>query len=405
MEIAQLILRARTKGGQNSVEESVLGNNKVAPKDLPDSYYVGQEFVEDSERVDALIHFHFRSPVEFTNINFDFGKLHVRQQENGEIFCSIERMLSKKLFETITSVAQIKAEDATLEQVNQLMSVTHFIIGYIDLYLPTINDRILQGKYLEGHILARTISISEIYGITIRDREGKRGGFILWPAPLKGFPPSKLKTNQDAVYIRDLIDAMTAYFQYNLDDCIRKVITSLENSFIHYQVKPTQQSDGFLWFRRRTKFSRQIEEYVTENHYGYSERDLKILRKNILFVYGLRNKIVHDKLRINSHQTTVCRKAIGTLLYIYQGNFINAEHRKYIFSFYGQFQLIDEQYNGTSLDRIEWLHRKPKKISEGQIIRNPDDMNKWMFQSLQISRQERSAALRGEWEQPPQGIL
>lgn len=66
----------------------------------------------------------------------------------------------------------------------------------------------------------------------------------MWPLPIPGFPEvNKFKERLDVIFVRDLIDAMTEYFYFNLDECVRKVITSLENYFIYYNLKaPTNNS-------------------------------------------------------------------------------------------------------------------------------------------------------------------
>lgn len=234
--------------------------------------------------------------------------------------------------------------------------------------MPEINAHIERQKYLDGHILARTISLPDLFDVAVVNLKEDKGGMVIWPIPLAIFHPSKLAPDKDAVFIRDLISAMTSYFQYDLDEGIRKVITSLENCFSIYRLIP--KSENFLArlfqpiFGKRFKIRKLINEYVKENYYPYIERDLAILRTNILFIYHLRNLVVHDRLRIHPSQTTVCRKAIGTLLYLYQGKFLKDEHRAYIFSFYSQFISIYEQYNGYSLELAEWNQAIEKKKTQ-----------------------------------------
>lgn len=359
----------------------------ISQDKLPKSYYVGQEYVEDPDKIDVFIKFKFRPAVVFSNINFDYSKLRVRQIERGEVLCTLEKTISQKLFTAISDPKDI----------HSLFRVTGFVLGYIKLYLPSINEHIQEQKYLDGHILARTISLNDIYGVLVANRAGDKTGVAAWPVPISGFPPSKLSPGQDAIFIRDMIDAMTAYFQYDLDECIRKVITSLENCFSHYKLSPSSTS-------KVNKIKRLIDEYVQEAHYPYIERDLKILRENILFIYHVRNLVVHDKLRISPSNTTVCRKAIGTLLYLYQGNFINIEQRTYIFSFYSQFITIFEGYSGYSLERAEWnIHEMKERNEHPPIINTPDDMNRFMFEGLQITTQEKEDILSGKREEhlPP----
>ena len=72
-----------------------------------------------------------------------------------------------------------------------------------------------------------------------------------------------MRSNEpDAVFIRDLIDAMTDYLYYDLDECIRKTITSVENFFLHYKLSPASEN---IWNRivsllkgKRTKMQKLI---------------------------------------------------------------------------------------------------------------------------------------------------
>lgn len=364
---------------------------------IPDSYYVGQEYVDDPNKIDVLIKFKFRPATVFSNIDFNYSKLQFRQLPGGEVLCTLSKKISLKLFIVISQ----------RKDVHLLFRATSYIIGYIKLYLPLINEQIQKQKYLDGHILARTISLNDLYDILVVKQAVDEGGLVDWPMAIMAFPASNLTTAQDAVFIRDLIDAMTAYFQYNLDDCIRKIITSLENCFSYYQLIIPSKS---LWGRlvallkgRRIKIQKLVKEYIQEGKSPYIERDLAILRRNILFIYRLRNMVVHDKLRINPRQTTICRKGIGTLLYLYQGSFLSVEHRSYIFDLYSQFISIYEQQSGYSLEIAEWRERTKDKNKKSNIINTPDDMNRWMFENLRITKQEIKDTLSGKLEEhlPP----
>lgn len=389
----QLRVTAKSKEDNGSQEPKEF----IPPEKLPESFYVGQDYIEDLEKVDVLIHFTFKSPVVFSNSNFSYRSLSVSQNQNGEVICIIKKTLSKKLF----------SELIDKKDINKLIRAINPIMGYIRLYLPTINAYIQEQKYLEGHILGRMISASDIYNVLVTDLNKKNGGLLPWPTPLTGFPPSKLTNKQDVVYTRDLIDAMSSYFQYNLDDCIRKVITSLENCFLHYELTlpPRSKQEWLkkLIFGKEYKIKKLINFYITENYYGYIERDLQKLRKNILFIYKLRNLIVHDKLRIHPSQTTICKKAIGTLLYLYQGSFIEKDRREYISSLHGQFMMIGEMYNGYSLEIIDWNNSLEKKNTRPNIINNKDDMDRFVFEGLSIKEKEEKSILSGQIEEhfPP----
>lgn len=351
---------------------------------LPKSFYVGQEYVEDPDRVDALILFKFHPAVLFSNIEVDCDEFHILQIAEGEVICTVEKKISKKLLNAISNPKDGQS----------FSRAAKFILGYIRNYMPLINKHIQRKKYMDGHILGKTVSLWDINGVIVSSRKGDKIGEVAWPVPISGFPPSVRSKELDAVFIRDLIDAMTDYFHYDLDDCIRKVITSLENCFLHYKLKLPPTSENFwnhisdLLRGKRTKIRKLINEYVQERHYPFIERHLKILRDNILFIYRLRNLLVHDKLRIDPYQLATCRKAIGTLLYLYQGNFVNDEHRAYISSLSTQFIFTFEIHCGCDLEEIEFCEKTNKKRTP-KAINTPEDMNEFMFKPLRITKKEK----------------
>ena len=251
-----------TLEGNQTQSSSSDSTSKV---DIPKSYYVGQGYIEDPDRIDALISFKFRPAVFFSNFIFDYEELHVQQFDGGEIFYAAKKKISKKLFDDIINPKDGQPPSGTMT----------FILGYIRNYLPIINEHIQRQKYLDGHILARTISLWDINGVIVANPKENKDGKITWPVAISGFPPSIRSEEVDAVFIRDMIDAMTDYYHYDLDDCIRKVITSLENCFSYYKLSPTPEN---LWNRitgligvKRTKFRRTVNEYVKEKNYPFEE--------------------------------------------------------------------------------------------------------------------------------------
>ena len=347
---------------------------------------MAEDYLNDPDKVDVLISFQFRSSGIFAKNKFEKEELGIKQWQDGIAMALIHKVISKKLFEEFCQPLDIKSKD----EVHKRIHLSRFIVGYIKPYIATVNKYILDQKYLEGHILVNTISLVDIFEVSVvqKDSNPLRLGNVLWPTVLPGFPTSKLSAGNDAVFIRDLIDAMTAYFGYNLDDCIRKIITSFENCIKYYNLQ-TSQRDFMSKFLRKVfrvpKIKLVLKEYVREPRYLYQERDLKILRDNFLFIYHLRNLIVHDKLRIDPSQTTVCRQAIGTLIYIYQGNFLSESHRQYIHSFHTQFFLLCEEHSGFSLERIDHLNQNDK-MGRSVFIKSPEDMNKYTFADLKITK-------------------
>lgn len=386
----QLRVTAHRKDGQPT--ESKVGVSDVKAEDIPGSFYVGQEFIEDPEKVEVIIRFSVHSSVTFEKFELNIREFHARQIENGEIICLVEKSISEKLFD----IVKWKGENQM--NINDLTNVTHLILGYIKNYIPKLNEEILRRKYLEAHILAKTFGMPDIRNIYIFNRRSNEAGIIVWPIPVSSFPHSKISSSEDAVFIRDLIDAMTSYFQYNFDDSFRKVITSLENCFSHYRLGTPKDN---IWDKllslikiRRLKIRKLISFYITPQFFPYKERDLKIIRDNILFIYKARNLIVHDRLRVGPKNDSICIKAIHTLLYIYQGSFVPKAHREYISTLNPQFLLLRETYSGVDLERIERAekieHEKERRGISKNIINTPDELNKMMFEGLKIINEEKN---------------
>lgn len=349
-----------------------------------------QEYAND-EIIEVLIKYLVRLPSRVKDFNIDLHPLHVRQ-DGGQIFINLHKKIPKKLFDDIKKFYVLSSSKKEVPKDLYEKNPAQYILGYIRETLPTINTEIIKRKYSEGHIILRTISQFDIERVFLIDDKGKHYQ-VLWPLPLPGclFLPTKeledIEKNPQkfsVVFVKDLIAAMTNYFSFEFDECVRRVITSLENYFIHYDLKK-QPEKG--WLKNR------ISTYIIEEYYGaYKDRDLKIIRENILFIYKLRNLIVHDKIRleINKSNIMLCKKAIGTLLYIYQSKFVRDDGKyDYIFSFHGEFKGIADIVLGLNLDLFKERDEQTSKI---EILRTPDDINRSFFASLAIKDKEKNIA-------------
>ena len=158
--------------------------------------------------------------------------------------------------------------------------------GYLSGILPLLNTEINSQKYLNGHVLNRPISCFDVREITILDKD--TGDLVVIPGPiiLGNFPTAKkLAKENDYIYIRELIDSITSYLYNNLDDCIRKLITSFENFFILHKFEGT--------------FDRKLSELLSGKYCPPAWTDyMNVLYSNMKFLYQVRNNIVHDKLRV-----------------------------------------------------------------------------------------------------------
>ena len=95
-------------------------------------------------------------------------------------------------------------------------------------------------------------------------------------------------------------------------------------------------------------------------------------------------------MRLKLDNLMFCKKAIGTLLYIYQSKFIYKDGKKdYIFAFDMQFKMIADMIIGLNLDHFE---KAEKSTREPEIIRNGDELNRSMFASLKITDKQKKVA-------------
>lgn len=342
-------------------------------------HYVGKKFAEDDEILDTKLEILFYSPAILEPFDFHlYDKKIEAIHKNGFLVISYNQVLSKKLIDDLRSG---KSEQ--------------FIIGYISKYLPQINKEILKQRYSLGHFLVRTYSTLDIYkiylnilGTTLATRQEKI--VLMWPQSITSFPPAEsLAQSEDEIYIRDFIDAGNAYLTGHYDDCIRKIITSIENSFKFYKLKGSTPHglQKLFNFCKKSKFRDIIKINMDKNDIGH-----KVTAENILFIYNLRNKIVHDKFRINPKNGWICKKAIGTLNYIYQFLGKGSNTTAYIFYLSQQFLMLDNFTRGINLDDIK--KNNDEEFNNDQIIDSPQKMDEFMFNGLRISKKEQDIIMK-----------
>ena len=330
--------------------------------DLPEKYYWGMEFVEDKETVEVVIDFSLYSPALLEPFEiFVSGKKITGIQQTNLLHITFEQIISKKLLDTLKGKGH-KDE---------------FIIGYISRYLPSINQEILRQRYSLGHFLVQTYSIFNILMPSVTPKGTEQAILITWAPTLTSFPPLKeFEGKYDEIHIRDFIDAGNSYITGDYDACIRKVITSAENAFRFHGLKGT--------------FVGIIQKYI------YLDKNLgrQVVTENLKFVYKLRNKIVHDKFRINFENGWVCKKAIGTLNYLLQILGVRDGSVRYIHLLSMQFIMSDEYLKGTDLDALKAREEYVEKFKEKiPIIDSPKKMDEFMFEGLRISDEEKDAVL------------
>ncbi|HEY4518709.1 MAG TPA: hypothetical protein VJG48_03780 [Candidatus Paceibacterota bacterium] len=333
------------------------------------------DYYRDPNKIKVLIRYSFRIPSRIDSFRINENNLHAHQ-EGSEIKVAYEKIVSITLLRDLQKHFNDFRYRRKIDYAISQRNPSQYFVGYLKETLPRINLEIARKRYQEGHLILKNVSIFDIEQPFVFDKTSACA--VLWPLPLPKF--EDIPSNVDVVFVRDLIDAMTEYFYFNLDECIRKVITSVENYFLYYNLEPKTQPPP------KSKFIRQVSDYITEDLYQYKERDLRIIRENILFIYELRNKIVHDKLRLNTDNTMICKKAIGTLSYIYQSKYTTLDgKRRHIFGIDGHFKMIADMV-APNLDRFE---ASEKSQREPEVISNEDEMDASMFRSLQIKDDEK----------------
>ena len=327
-------------------------------KELPKSYYIGQEFIEDKEHLTVFIILNFHLSALIKPISFVYKECKVTTDQKAcDFIISIERNISKKLFYSVS-------KNHTSER---------FIIGYINEILPVLNEHLINQKYLCGHLLIRTFSPLDIHEIVIINKENRDFTRLSFPFSITNFPRSEeFAEGSNFKFIRDLIESSTFYYYYNLDDCIRKIISSIENFFILRNITGKSFKEKLLKCLKK------------EHHIIVWEPYLKMFFSNIMYVYKIRNNIVHDKFRMDYNDSWLCKKGIGTLFYIYQTNLNDKNTLRYNFSLMKQFNALDHECMGFSLDEFNDMHKK----SGGSVINSPSDMDKFVFGGLEISKEE-----------------
>ena len=334
-------------------------------------WFNGQEFLEDTERITVVIQYHLYTNVYISKFRLSQENCNIQGQyyERGFVI-EYERKISKKLFECIKE-NQRGAE---------------FIYGILSEIIPLINTEINKQKYSKGQILNRPISCFDIKIISILNEGTKESVSIDGHFILRDFRKlTELKAANDHVFIRDLIDAMTSYLFNNYDDCIRKLITSIENFFI---------TPGCI----NGQFNVKLAKLLSDEHYPNAwSKYLKILNSNMKFIYSTRNKILHDKLRAKFDDSwqDVCHHGIATLQYVYRNSLNTQDTANYVQLLFVQYSRVTNYTHRLNLDKLERLSRE-KSSSTEDIIGTSADIDRIMFKGLKISEDTRRIILSGQ---------
>ena len=324
----------------------------------PASYYVGQEYVEDRRRIPCTITLAFLCPgVLKPTVFWHRGSRVSLCHKAPFLVVEITRKVPTLLWDDI--------------RVGNWRD--RFIVGYVTALMPVINKYLLEVRYLDGHPLSRTYSALEAANITV----AHDGAHVClgWPVSVPPFPRSEeLAPGRDEPYLRDFVDAIHSYFRSDFDDCIRRVVTSVETFFAYR---------GWKAACRPSTFKRVLDNNVEKDSLGG-----QVVTENLKYVYKIRNRIVHGGFRMSRESGMFCDKAIATLRYLIQRCSGDATVSRYAFSHGMQFLLLQSVIGQhLDLDEIERFQRD--KHAPGPPINSMAEMDTHMFTALRFTDRDK----------------
>lgn len=351
---------------------------KIRFDNLPRSYYNGQEYIEDARRTKCLITAETIFPGQIPTYEFWLNGARVSVSQRGNVLViEIYKTISQRLWDDLRLISHGE----------------RFIIGYIASYLPRINRYLLDQRYISGHLLVRTFSIVELFGIRVVCQG--RMVLVRWPVSFPPFPPNAtLAPEMNEIYIRDYIDACSSYFRNDYDDCLRRIVTSAENFF-----------RARNWMSRRESILRRIIRILKRgkkpnpNSFRRVMADNlplhlisgEIMNENMKHIYGVRNKIVHDGFRMSTSSGIFCSKALATLKYMLLRNSGNTQTSNYIHHLHMQFMMQCGVFGeNNNIDMIEKMMRR-KTAPGAPIIDSPETLETTMFSALRFDLRDKNS--------------
>ncbi|MDD5638776.1 MAG: hypothetical protein PHO28_02635 [Candidatus Pacebacteria bacterium] len=274
---------------------------------------------------------------------------------------------------------------------------SQYIISIINQVLPLVNNELDHQKYSKGNILIKRINFLDITKICLIYHEENKNWqniiipLIIFPKECSNLQRKYFQDKLPPIYIRDYIDAMESFIKYNFNDCIRQIITSLEDCFCFYKLKVRKWPLFIdLLINYRGRVPKIIRKYIKHS----------TIKNNLLFLYTLRNKIVHEGFIIKPEHGWICKKGIGTMSYVFQHPFINEIEKEYLLLLVNQFLLIINEINGLDLEDIKKWHQYFNELSEVEkdkfVIKSSEDLDKFMFSGLEITKKEKREILKSQ---------
>lgn len=364
-------------------------------KDTPpeSSRYVGQEYVEDRNKTRMRFDVCLHTPAQLEPFELFHEKRRIAGVQRGrELTISFEETLPRTLIDDIAWGRKNYAQ---------------YVLGYISSPLTRVNGEMLRQRYALGHFLVNTFSFFDITSIKITNAEQDPTDEVInVPLPqIFSAPPHAHFTGVDKAepeaFLRDYVDAWADMFRGDYDNCIRKLVTSVENAIVKYGLKPAEREP---WYRRLfsrsggSKFVRTIEAFGARSEFiGY-----KVVCDNLIFLYKVRNRITHGSFRIRQENGWwLCGKALSTVQYFYQFLDGRGENSNgaYAFRTNSFAEMLFREITGKTVEDDQAIGRIMSdrgKNFDDLAIRNDKDMNEWKFSTLRITPDEERFVLKNK---------
>jgi hypothetical protein len=348
---------------------------------IPNAFYIGQPYVEDKRKVNCIITANFVFPGYIEDFDFWLHGAHVFGTQIGNaIQIQAHGRISQQLWEDIKYLGEGE----------------QFIIGYLAPYMPIINRKILDTRYYQGHILARTFSLFEALDVSLI--VNPELVYLRWPSSVLPFPPSAaLAKNVNALYVHDYIDAINSYFRADYDDCIRRVITSAENLFEARQWKRTHQSSlvekllrivGISFTKTPNTFRRTLASRLHRDRISG-----QVINDNLQYVYTVRNRIVHAGFRLSTSSEQFCAKAIVTLKHLISGYCADKVIARYADTLNMQFEMQRSML--VVLNNLDIIEKKMAPVVHTVPVHSsPQALNKALFEALRFTEVDKHSIAR-----------
>ena len=338
--------------------------------------YAGRPYVEDIKKVDCIITAHVMFPGRCSPFAFWKNGAHISVSQQGN---------------ALSIVAKKSISPRLWDDLRLLNYGGQFIVGYLYTYLPAINRNLLEQRYADGHLLNRTFSMFDLFGVRIHKQN--KAISISWPPSFSPFPGSAtLAPGIDEIYVRDYIDACNSDFRNDYDDCVRRIITSSEG-FIRAQGWTTKRESFLERFRRFLRRRKRPNPNSLRRIFAHNLRtDIwsgHVINENMQYIYTVRNRIVHDGFRMSTSSAMFCSKSIGTLTYLLSWYSRNRLVAQFIRSLHIQF-MAQSNVSGEYND-LDWISMNLRRRTDQPPIDSWEGFNDAMFSALRFNQKDQSA--------------